>query len=70
MSLTLPHAGSTDAKGETTAEGHVDIVRAGIAQSSMAVARSHPSSPKKGRTPLVRALSLSLLRSFGTKSKR
>ncbi|KAL7282021.1 LOW QUALITY PROTEIN: hypothetical protein ACG7TL_003488 [Trametes sanguinea] len=33
--LTLPHAGYSNAKGKTTAEGHVDLVRAGIAQSSM-----------------------------------
>ncbi|OSD01779.1 hypothetical protein PYCCODRAFT_1368673 [Trametes coccinea BRFM310] len=33
--LILPHAGYSNAKGKTTAEGHVDLVRAGIAQSSM-----------------------------------
>ncbi|OBZ71818.1 hypothetical protein A0H81_08180 [Grifola frondosa] len=59
-SLTLPHAGYANAKGKTTAEGHVDLVRAGIAQSSMAtieVIRGAsaiaplPSNPKKGRAP-------------------
>lgn len=33
--LTLPHAGYSNAKGKASAEGHVDLVRAGIAQSSM-----------------------------------
>ena len=34
--LTLPHAGYSNAKGKAAAEGHVDLVRAGVAQSSMA----------------------------------
>ncbi|TBU50525.1 hypothetical protein BD309DRAFT_945172 [Dichomitus squalens] len=34
--LTLPHAGYSNAKGKAATEGHVDLVRAGVAQSSMA----------------------------------
>ena len=34
--LTLPHAGYSNAKGKASADGHVDLVRAGVAQSSMA----------------------------------
>ncbi|KAL1939747.1 hypothetical protein VTO73DRAFT_9780 [Trametes versicolor] len=70
--LTLPHAGYSNAKGKTTAEGHVDLVRAGVAQSSMCtievirgvaatVSYSSPvSAPSKSR----RTFSITLGRSF------
>ncbi|CDO74151.1 hypothetical protein BN946_scf185043.g202 [Trametes cinnabarina] len=66
--LTLPHAGYSNAKGKTTAEGHVDLVRAGIAQSSMCtieVIRGVATAPlpvatKSGK----KAFPLSLGRSF------
>ncbi|KAI0643675.1 hypothetical protein C8Q79DRAFT_915017 [Trametes meyenii] len=78
--LTLPHAGYSNAKGKTTAEGHVDLVRAGVAQSSMctievirgvAATISHgtspiPAAPSKARR---RAFSISLGRSFSLSLK-
>ncbi|KAI0723529.1 hypothetical protein C8Q76DRAFT_615726 [Earliella scabrosa] len=33
--LVLPHAGYSNAKGKASADGHVDLVKAGVAQSSM-----------------------------------
>ncbi|KAH9894116.1 hypothetical protein C8Q73DRAFT_647191 [Cubamyces lactineus] len=73
--LTLPRAGYSNAKGKTTAEGHVDLVRAGVAQSSMctievirgvAATISHGTSPLgptiKSRTK--KPFSISLGRSF------
>ncbi|RPD62063.1 hypothetical protein L226DRAFT_545971 [Lentinus tigrinus ALCF2SS1-7] len=33
--LVLPHAGYSNTKGKTSLDGHVDLVRAGVAQSSM-----------------------------------
>ncbi|KAI0772526.1 hypothetical protein BD413DRAFT_623744 [Trametes elegans] len=73
--LTLPHAGYSNAKGKTTAEGHVDLVRAGIAQSSMCtieVIRGVAATISSGTSPIPlphpksrsRSFSISLGRSF------
>ncbi|KAI1793028.1 hypothetical protein LXA43DRAFT_886421 [Ganoderma leucocontextum] len=75
--LTLPHAGYSNAKGKATAEGHIDLVRSGVAQSSMAtieVIRGVAATIANGTLPLStnnsssskprRTLSFSLGRSF------
>ncbi|KAI8984976.1 hypothetical protein BD414DRAFT_529595 [Trametes punicea] len=76
--LTLPHAGYSNAKGKTSAEGHVDLVRAGLAQSSMCtieVIRGVAATISNGTSPLPSAktrkksFSLSLGRSFSLSLK-
>ncbi|KAH9853945.1 hypothetical protein C2E23DRAFT_727655 [Lenzites betulinus] len=79
--LTLPHAGYSNAKGKTTAEGHVDLVRAGVAQSSMCTIEvirgaastiSHATAPPP-LTKSRRTFSFSLGRAFslsGLKARR
>ncbi|KAI0637678.1 hypothetical protein C8Q77DRAFT_1047354 [Trametes polyzona] len=76
--LVLPHAGYSNAKGKTTAEGHVDLVRAGVAQTSMCtieVIRGVAQTISHGVSPLGvassgspakprRSFSISLGRSF------
>ncbi|KAI0366431.1 hypothetical protein BV20DRAFT_1038386 [Pilatotrama ljubarskyi] len=78
--LTLPRAGYANPKGKTTADGHVDLVRAGIAQSSMVtveVIRGVAATVSHGTSPLPnvpskarrRAFSISLGRSFSLSLK-
>ncbi|KAI0352720.1 hypothetical protein OH77DRAFT_1408564 [Trametes cingulata] len=79
--LTLPHAGYSNPKGKTTADGHVDLVRAGVAQSSMVtveVIRGVAATVSHGTSPLPsapssktrrRAFSISLGRSFSLSLK-
>ncbi|KAI0829313.1 hypothetical protein BC628DRAFT_1315119 [Trametes gibbosa] len=77
--LTLPHAGYSNAKGKATAEGHVDLVRAGVAQSSMCtieVIRGVAATISHGTAPLPlapsktrRSFSISLGRSFSLSLK-
>ena len=73
--LTLPHAGYSNTKGKTTAEGHVDLVRAGVAQTSMAtievirgvaatISNGTPLSTNNTPSKPRRTLSFSLGRSF------
>nr|VWO99334.1 Septin-type G domain-containing protein [Ganoderma boninense] len=73
--LILPHAGYSNAKGKQTAEGHVDLVRAGVAQSSMAtievirgvattISNGAPLSANNSPSKPRRTLSFSLGRSF------
>ncbi|OCH95889.1 hypothetical protein OBBRIDRAFT_442048 [Obba rivulosa] len=67
-SLTLPRAGYANLKGKALGEGHVDLVRAGVAQSSMATievvrgaAALAAAAPKRSSTfSLGRTFSLSL----------
>ncbi|KAI0751235.1 hypothetical protein C8Q80DRAFT_560107 [Daedaleopsis nitida] len=57
--LTLPHAGYSNAKGKATAEGHVDLVRAGVAQSSMVtieVIRGVAATVSNGTVPAATGL--------------
>lgn len=80
--LTLPHAGYSNDKGKATAEGRVDLVRAGVAQSSMVtieVIRGVAATVSNGTAPAdipmkrrKNSFSFSLGRSFSLalKSKK
>ncbi|EED84416.1 predicted protein [Postia placenta Mad-698-R] len=77
--LTLPHASYTPKHGRPQRDGHVDLVRAGRAQSSMAtveVVRGAAASLPAGspltrtRTRLSRGFSLSISRGKGKGARR
>ncbi|KAH9950049.1 hypothetical protein B0H21DRAFT_687479 [Amylocystis lapponica] len=72
-SLTLPRANYTNSKGKAMAEGRVDLVRAGVAQTSMATVEvvrgaaaaaggslTRPRPQRRGSFPLSIARSFSL----------